>query len=119
MEIDEAITLTQDRLAEEGGSMAELLGHFRERISPVLIGDPGWQRVLECATSHPVILAALLRLRAAAAYRACAISVSIGQHTRTRHFFKSAPAPRGDETAAILACRTKDTVHSRCVLVGA
>ena len=49
MDIDEAVTLTQDRLAEEGGSMGDLLGHFRNRISPVLIGDPEWERVLECA----------------------------------------------------------------------
>ena len=41
MDIDEAVTLTQDRLAGEGGTMGNLLGHFRNRISPVLIGDSG------------------------------------------------------------------------------
>ena len=59
MDIDEAITLTQDRLAGEGVTMADLLGHFRGRISPVLIGDPQWARVLECAAGLPITMAAL------------------------------------------------------------
>ena len=118
MEIDEAITLTQDRLAEEGGSMAELLGHFRERISPVLIGDPGWQRVLECATSHPVILAALpfgfeLPLHS---QEPCAdFGVSMVSNPRTTAFFQErARTDRGDETAAAILrmFEQMDTVHS-------
>ena len=56
---DEAVALTQDRLAEEGGTMADLLGHFRNRISPILVGDPEWERVLECAGKHPITMGAL------------------------------------------------------------
>ena len=59
MDIDEAITLTQDRLADEGGTMGDLLGHFRNRVSPVLIGEPEWERVLECAGKLPITMAAL------------------------------------------------------------
>ena len=59
MDIDEAITLTQDRLADEGGTMGDLLGHFRNRVSPVLIGDPEWERVLECAGKLPITMGAL------------------------------------------------------------
>ena len=59
MDIFEAIALTQDRLAEEGGTMADLLTHFRDRISPVLIGDRQWERILECAGEFPVIVGAL------------------------------------------------------------
>ncbi len=59
MEIDDAIALTQDRLAEEGGTMGELLGHFRNRVSPVLIGDPEWERILECAANLPITMGAL------------------------------------------------------------
>ena len=59
MDTDEAITRTQDRLAEEGGSMADLLGHLRNRISGVLIGDREWQRVLQCAGRLPITMAAL------------------------------------------------------------
>ena len=59
MDIDEAITRTQDRLAEEGGTMADLLGHLRNRISGVLIGDREWERVLECAGRLPITMAAL------------------------------------------------------------
>ena len=59
MDIDEAITLTQDRLADEGGTMGDLLGHFRNRISGVLIGDREWERVLECARKLPITMGAL------------------------------------------------------------
>ena len=59
MDIDEAITVTQDRLADEGGTMGDLLRHFRNRVSPVLIGDPEWERVLECAGKLPITMAAL------------------------------------------------------------
>ena len=59
MDIDEAVTLTQDRLAEEGGTMAGLLGHFRNRISPALVGGPEWELVLECARKLPVTMGAL------------------------------------------------------------
>lgn len=59
MDIDEAITRTQDRLAEEGGTMGDLLGHLRNRISAVLIGDREWQRVLDCAGKLPITMAAL------------------------------------------------------------
>ena len=59
MDIDEAITLTQDRLADEGGTLGDLLGHFRNRVSPVLIGNPEWERVLECARKLPITMGAL------------------------------------------------------------
>ena len=59
LDTDEAVALTRDRLAEEGGTMADLLGHFRHRISPILVGDPEWERVLECAGKHPITMGAL------------------------------------------------------------
>ncbi len=59
MDIDEAVALTQERLAEEGGTMGDLLGHFRSRISPVLIGNPEWELVLECAGKLPITMGAL------------------------------------------------------------
>ena len=59
MDIDQAVTLTQDRLAAEGGTMGDLLGHFRNRISPVLVGDPEWERILACAGRHPITMGAL------------------------------------------------------------
>ncbi|MCY4599376.1 MAG: hypothetical protein OXF27_05595 [Acidobacteria bacterium] len=59
MNIDQAVALTQDRLAEEGGTMGDLLGHFRDRVSPVLVGDPQWERILACARKHPITMGAL------------------------------------------------------------
>ena len=58
MEIDEAVALTQERLAEEGGTMGDLLRRFRGRISPILIGDPQWERILECAGKLPITMGA-------------------------------------------------------------
>ena len=39
--------------------MGDLLGHFRNRISRILIGDPEWERVLECAGTLPITIGAL------------------------------------------------------------
>ena len=58
MEIDDAVELTQDRLAQEGSSMAELLAHFRDKVSPLLIGDPIWDRILKCAHNLPITMGA-------------------------------------------------------------
>ncbi len=57
--IDEAVILTQERLAREGGTMGDLLGHFRDRISPVLIGESEWERILDCAAKLPITMGAL------------------------------------------------------------
>lgn len=59
MDIDEAITLTQDRLAAEGATMADLLGYFRKQVSPVLVGDSNWASILECAGQLPITMGAL------------------------------------------------------------
>lgn len=59
MNIDEAILLTHDRLAGEGESMGDLLGHFRNRVSPVLIGEREWRRIMECAGQLPITMGAL------------------------------------------------------------
>ncbi|MYE84087.1 MAG: hypothetical protein F4X36_20025 [Gammaproteobacteria bacterium] len=58
MDIDAAIAVTQERLADEGASMGELLGHLRSGISPVLIGEPQWARILERAGTLPITMGA-------------------------------------------------------------
>ena len=58
MDIFEAIALTQDRLVEEGASMGELLGYFRNGISPVLVGEREWGRILERARQLPITMGA-------------------------------------------------------------
>lgn len=58
MEIDEAVRLTQDQLVHEGTTMAELLGHFRDKVSPNLIGEPSWQQILQCANKLPITMGA-------------------------------------------------------------
>lgn len=58
MHIDEAVLLTQDRLAEEGRSMAELLERLRNGISPELIGEREWGLILERARQLPITMGA-------------------------------------------------------------
>ncbi len=58
MGIADAIALTQDRLAREGSSMGDLLGHLRGGISPVLIGEREWACVMERARQLPITMGA-------------------------------------------------------------
>ena len=103
MDIDEAVALTQDRLAEEGGTMGELLGHFRNRISPILIGDPEWERILVCARKLPVTIGALpfgFELPLHERRPEADLGVSLSSGTRTAAFVRErARTDRADETA--------------------
>ena len=103
MDIDEAGALTQDRLAEEGGTMGELLGNFRNRVSPILIGDPEWERILECARGFPVTTGALpfgFELPLHERRPEADFGVSLASGTRTAAFFRDrARSDETDETA--------------------
>jgi len=103
MDIDQAVALTQDRLAEEGGTMGDLLGHFRNRISPTLIGDPQWERILDCARKLPVTMGALpfgFELPLHARAPDADLGVSLASGTTTAAFFRErARADKTDETA--------------------
>ena len=100
---DEAVALTQERLAEEGGTMGDLLRHFRNRIAPVLVGDPQWERVLECAGKHPITMGALpfgFELPLHEARPEADFGVSLTSRSRPAAFFRErAQADRTDETA--------------------
>ena len=99
MDIDQAVTLTQDRLAQEGDTMGELLGHFRDRISPILIGDPEWNRILDCAGKLPITLGALpfgFELPLHARRSEADFGVSVASGTRSAAFFRQ--RARTDET---------------------
>ena len=58
MNIDEAVLLTQDRLAEEGDTMTWLLEQLRNRVSPDLIGVREWGLVLDRARQLPITIGA-------------------------------------------------------------
>ena len=58
MSIKEEWTLTEERLRREAGSLGELLEQHRSRISPLLIGGEGWDRLVERARELPPNLAA-------------------------------------------------------------
>ena len=103
MDIDEAVTLTQDRLAEEGGTMGDLLGHFRNRISPVLVGETTWERILQCAGKLPVTMGALpfgFELPLHERRPEADFGVSLASGTGAAAFFRErARTDRSDETA--------------------
>ena len=107
MDIDEAITLTQDRLAEEGGTMGDLLGHFRNRISPVLIGDSEWARILECAGRLPIEMGALpfgFELPLHARRPEADFGASLASGTGPAAFFRErARTDKTDETARAIS----------------
>lgn len=99
MDIDEAVTLTQDRLAEEGGTMGDLLGHFRSRVAPVLIGDREWERILDCARRLPITMGALpfgFELPLHSRKPEADFGVSLASGTRPAAFFRD--RARTDDT---------------------
>ena len=106
MDIDEAVTHTQDRLAEEGGTMGDLLGHFRNRISPVLVGETIWGRILECAGTLPVTMGALpfgFELPLHERRPEADFGVSLASGTRMAAFFRERARTDGsDETAGAI-----------------
>ena len=59
MDIDEAVLITQEKLAQEGQNLGELLDFFRHRISPTLIGDAQWKRIINCTEKLPIEMGAL------------------------------------------------------------
>ena len=106
MDTDAAVALTQDRLAEEGDTMGELLGHFRSRVSPVLIGDPQWERILENAGRLPITMGALpfgFELPLHASEPRADFGVSLASGTRTAAVFRDlARADGADEITRVI-----------------
>ncbi len=103
MDIDEAVKLTQDRLAKEGRTMGDLLGTFRDRVSPVLIGNQEWAHILECAGKLPITMGALpfgFELPLHSIRPEADFGASLASGTRTAAFFKErARTDRSDKTA--------------------
>ena len=58
MNFEERLAITQERLAAEADSLADLLEWLRGHISPTLIGDGEWARLLGCAHELPATIVA-------------------------------------------------------------
>ena len=118
MNTEEALTLTQDRLAQEGGTMGELLAHFRNRISPILIGDREWERILDCAGKLPITMGALpfgFELPLHEPRPEADFGASLASGTRTAAFFRErARTDKTDETATAMTrlFRQMDAINS-------
>ena len=116
--IDEAVILTQERLAKEGGTMGDLLGHFRDRISPVLIGVSEWERILDCAGKLPITMGALpfgFELPLHLPRPEADFGASLASGTRSADFFRECErTDKTDETARAITqiCRQMETENS-------
>ena len=58
MELAEKLMTAEESFAHEADSLGQLLERLRSRISPVLIGDPEWERLLERVYPLPTTMAA-------------------------------------------------------------
>ena len=118
MNIDEAVILTQERLAEEGGTMGDLLGRFRDRISPVLIGVSEWERILDCAGKLPITMGALpfgFELPLHSPRPEADFGASLASGTRSAGFFREcARTDKTDATAGAIMriCGLMETENS-------
>ena len=103
MDIDEAVALTQERLDREGGTLGHLLDSFRNWISPVLIGDAEWRKVLDRAGTFPITMASLpfgFELPLHSNRPEADFGVSVASGTVPAEFFrKRERADMSDETA--------------------
>ena len=91
MEIDAAIEVTQERLAKEGDSMGDLLISFRDRISPILVGETPWRTMCEIAETLPIELGALpfgFELPLHDPRPVADLGISLACNKRTRVFFE-------------------------------
>ena len=57
MDIEESRARLEKHMLAQADSVGELLEQFRGRISPALIGGPGWDRLLERTRTLPISLA--------------------------------------------------------------
>ena len=93
MNIEEHWAHTEERLLHEAGSLSGLLEQLRGRVSPVLVGERSWNRLVERAEKLPVTMAAfpfgfelpLHELRPEAD-----LGVSVIEGSRTAAFFRQA-----------------------------
>lgn len=101
MNIGDTVALTEQALAREDGSMGGLLRHFRHWISPTLVGESEWERVLECADELPATMGALpfgFELPLHTDRPEADFGVSLASGTRPAAYFRERAGQ--DETAA-------------------
>lgn len=113
MNLENQWAATEELLEREADSLGELLEQLRGRISPVLIGDPEWERLLERAHPMPATMAAFpfgfeLPLHELQARSDFGVSVIGG--SRTAAFFeKAGRSEDADPSVARIAWLLKET----------
>ena len=115
MEIDEAVNLTQDRLADEGETMRDLLHQFRNFVSPTLIGETEWTEILSRANTLPISLAALpfgFELPLHEPKPEADLGVSLASGTRSAAFFHESASNDSTDLTAQIITRLFDQIES-------
>jgi len=113
MNLENQWVATEELLERQADSLGELLAQLRGRISPVLIGDPEWERLLERAHPMPATMAAFpfgfeLPLHERQARADFGVSVIGG--SRTAAFFEdTARSVEADLSVARIAWLLKET----------
>ncbi|MCY4130310.1 MAG: hypothetical protein OXG15_13845 [Gammaproteobacteria bacterium] len=116
MEIDEAVNVTQDRLIGEGETMRDLLQHFRNYVSPCLIGETQWTEILNCGGTLPITLAALpfgFELPLHDPEPKADLGVSLASGTRSATFFHERAHNDSSDLTAKIITRLFDQIESK------
>ena len=103
MNFEDHWPVTERALAREAKSLGQLLERLRDRIPPVLIGDPEWERVLARAQSLPASVAAFpfgFELPLHAPEPTADLGVSVVGGGRTAAFFEETAHAEDADRAA-------------------
>ena len=107
MSITEQWINTEERLLGEADSFGDFLEQLRDRVSPTLIGDREWEKILERARDLPVTMAAFpfgFELPLHEPGPRADLGVSVIGGSRSAEYFESKGRARdADRTAAAIA----------------
>ena len=103
MNLEDQWAATEEHLAREAESLGELLGRLRARVSPVLIGDREWERILERANPLPATIAAFpfgFELPLHEPEPSADFGVAVFGGSRTAAYFEKAALSDGAESSS-------------------
>lgn len=103
MSIENQWVATEECLQRDGGSLGDLLARLGTRVSPALVGEREWERLLERARELPITMAAFpfgLELPLHEVRPAADFGVSVIGGSRTASFFEKMGRPEDAGSSA-------------------